>query len=184
MKRIVFTVILLAAVVFTGCTSTQYVISVDNYTNRIQNVKNNLSAQEYELSGHQKENSSNTVVTGVSYSTTAGYGTAMDNDHFTYDHYTFSNRNGDKVEINLKYRIRYSEYSDINYMQSVELLGCETSNANDYNRICGSNSVVNGNLRNIPADIDVEVYEEDKSYAALCFLSLLACCVPLLFLLL
>ena len=177
MKKIVL--LFVTACVVTSCTSVKRVTSFDEYNRCIQSVQNDLSVKGYELSGHKEETSSNTVVTAVSYSAQSGYGTAMDNDNFTYDTYTFSNSTGDIVEIELKYRDRYSKYSDVNYIQTVELLGFKTSKAADYNDICGNNSLAKYLLQNMNRDIDVEVYNNDKTMALYCILS----CSPLLLLL-
>ena len=117
MKKIVL--LFITACVVTSCTSVKRVTSFDEYNRCIQRVQNDLAVKGYELSGHKEETSSNAVVTAVSYSTQSGYGTAMDNDVFTYDTYTFSNNTGDIVEIELKYRDYYSKYSDVNYIQTV-----------------------------------------------------------------
>ena len=149
----------------------------------ITNQQNDLAVKGYELSGHKEETSSNAVVTAVSYSTQSGYGTAMDNDVFTYDTYTFSNNTGDIVEIELKYRDYYSKYSDVNYIQTVELLGCKTSKAADYNDVCGNNSMTKYLLQNINRDIDVEVYNHNKTMSLYSILLLGLSFSPLLLLL-
>ncbi|MBQ2386874.1 MAG: hypothetical protein II300_06305 [Bacteroidales bacterium] len=171
--------LLIITLTLASCTSTMNVTSFEQYNRNIEIVKSDLAGKGYTLSGHNQESSSNTVVTGVSYSTYTGYGTAMDNDHYTYDTYTFSNANGDFAEISLKYRGRYSSYSDMNYMQTVELLGCKTSKSSDYNKICGYDSAVKPYLSNMYKDANVEVYDESKT----CVLILLLSCTPLLFLL-
>jgi hypothetical protein len=180
MKRLFL--VLIVAVAITSCTSTKTVTSYSKYNECIQTVKDDLAGKGYTLSGHEQESSSNTVVTGTSYSQYAGYGTKMENDHFTYDTYTFSNSNGDKAEISLKYRERYSQYSDANYMETVELLGCKTSNASDYDKICGYNSAVKPYLANMYKDINVQVYDENKTYVLYAIILLGGlCAMPLFF---
>lgn len=177
MKKL--SLLLIITLTLTSCTSTINVTSFGQYNRNIETVKSDLVGKGYTLSGHNQESSSNTVVTGVSYSTYTGYGTAMDNDHYTYDTYTFSNANGDFAEISLKYRGRYSSYSDMNYMQTVELLGCKTSKSSDYNKICGYDSAVKPYLSNMYKDANVEVYDENKTYL---LILLLTCVTPLLLL--
>lgn len=178
MKKVVLLAII--TLVFASCTSTINVTSFGQYNRNIETVKSDLAGKGYSLSGHQQESASNTVVTGVSYSTKTGYGTAMANDHYTYDTYSFSNSNGDVAEIMLKYRGRYSSYSDMNYMETVELLGCKTSKASDYDKICGYNSSVKPYLSNMYKDTNVEVYDENKTYL---LVGLLTAVSPLLLLL-
>ncbi|MBO5963018.1 MAG: hypothetical protein J6P97_00895, partial [Bacteroidales bacterium] len=84
------------------------------------------------------------------------------------------------AEIMLKYRGRYSSYSDMNYMETVELLGCKTSKASDYDKICGYNSSVKPYLSNMYKDTNVEVYDENKTYL---LVGLLTAVSPLLLLL-
>lgn len=177
MKKL--SLLLIISLTIASCTSTMNVTSFEQYNRNIESVKSDLASKGYTLSGQNQESSSNTVVTGVSYSTYTGYGTAMDNDHYTYDTYTFSNTNGDFAEISLKYRGRYSSYSDMNYMQTVELLGCKTSKSSDYNKICGYDSAVKPYLSNMYKDANVEVYDENKTYL---LILLLTCVTPLLLL--
>ena len=177
------TLLVIMAFSLTACTSVRNVTSFKEYNRSMQVVASDLSARGYELSGHKEESASNTVVTAVSYSTQAGFGTAMDNDHFTYDTYTFSNANGDVAEISLKYRGRYSKYSDMNYMETVDLLGCKTSKASDYNNICGSYSTVKSLLSDMNKDANVKIYSENKTLTLTYTLTLILPCVPLLFLL-
>lgn len=161
MKRLFL--VFMAAVAITSCTTTEKFTSFEEYNKNIEMVKSDLADKGYYLSGHNQESSSNTVVTGTSYSTQAGYGTAMANDHYTYDTYSFSNANGDVAEIMLKYRGRYSSSSDMNYMETVELLGCKTSKASDYDKICGYNSATKPYLGNMYKDADVKVLDGNKT---------------------
>lgn len=107
----------------------------------------------------------------------------MDNDYFNTDVYTFNNGNGEEVELLLKYRMRYSKYSEINYMESVELIGCSTSNANDYDKICGYHSQIRHLFTNIPQDIDVTLYDDRKTTNLYYSLLLILSVSPLLFIL-
>lgn len=181
MKRTYLLLILLW--MLTSCTSTLTVTSIEQYNESIQMVSKDFSNAGYELSGHKNERSSNTIVTGVSYSTHTGYGTAMDNDVFNYETYTFSNTNGDIAEISLKYRERYSEYSEKNYLETVELLGCSASKSSDYNKICGSASRTKQLLGNMQRDIDVSVYDKGKTEMLGYSILLVVCLLPLLLLL-
>ena len=181
MKRLFL--ILMAAVAITSCTTTYNVTSFKEYNENIEMVKSDLAGKGYNLSGHNRESSSNTVVTATSYSVQAGYGTEMANDYYTYDTYSFSNANGDVAEIMLKYRGRYSSYSDMNYMSTVELLGCKTSKTSDYDKICGDNSAVKPLLRNMYKDAYVEVYDDEKTEIFIC-LSTIILGIGALFLLL
>lgn len=162
MKRLFMLVI--GLVTLTSCTSTLRVTSYEEYGRSIRKVQEDLASKGYELSGHNEETSNSTVVTGTSYSQYSGYGTKMANDFFTHDNYSFSNSQGDVVEISLKVRERYSSYSDMNYLETVELLGCKTSKSSDYDKICGSKSVVKPTLGQVKKDIDVQVFSEAKSY--------------------
>ena len=162
MKRLFL--VFMATVAITSCTTTYNVTSFEEYNKNIETVKSDLAGKGYNLSGHNRESSSNTVVTGTAYTTQAGFGTAMGNDYYTYDTYSFSNANGDVAEIMLKYRDRYSSSLDMNYMSTVELLGCKTSKASDYDKICGDNSAVKPLLRNMYKDAYVKVYDGVKTW--------------------
>ncbi len=183
MKKIMFLSIALAGVALTSCTSSIPVTSVSEYNSNIQAMKSGLSEHGYYLSGIKNENGNNPYVAATSYSTQTGYGTKMENDYYTITTYNFANSEGDNAEILLKYRARYSSYSDCNYYETVSLIGCNTSKSADYQKICGSYAPVQRNVGNMQKDIDVDVYDEGKSYSLLLLLTLLGSCAPLLFLL-
>lgn len=167
MKRLFL--ILMAAVAITSCTTTEKVISFEEYNKNIEMVKSDLSDKGYGLSGHNRETLSNAVVTGTSFSTKSGYGTEMANDYYTYDTYSFSNEKGDIAEISLKYRTGYADYSKTNYLATVELLGCKTSKASDYDKICGDNSSVKPLLSDVKRDLDVKFYDNEATLAILVY---------------
>lgn len=157
----------MAAVAITSCTTTYNVTSFEEYNKNIEMVKSDLSDKGYGLSGHNRETLSNAVVTGTSFSTKSGYGTEMANDYYTYDTYSFSNEKGDIAEISLKYRTGYADYSKTNYLATVELLGCKTSKASDYDKICGDNSSVKPLLSDVKRDLDVKVYDNGATLVIL-----------------
>lgn len=165
MKRLFL--VLIAAVAITSCTTTEKVISFEEYNKNIEMVKSDLSDKGYGLSGHNRETLSNAVVTGTSFSTKSGYGTEMANDYYTYDTYSFSNEKGDIAEISLKYRTGYADYSKTNYLATVELLGCKTSKASDYDKICGDNSSVKPLLSDVKRDLDVKFYDSGATLVIL-----------------
>lgn len=165
MKRLFL--ILMAAVAITSCTTTYNVTSFEEYNKNIEMVKSDLAGKGYNLSGHNRETLSNAVVTGTSFSTKSGYGTEMANDYYTYDTYSFSNEKGDIAEISLKYRTGYADYSKTNYLATVELLGCKTSTASDYDKICGDNSSVKPLLSDVKRDLDVKVYDNGATLVIL-----------------
>lgn len=167
MKRLFL--VLIAAVAITSCTTTEKVISFEEYNKNIEMVKSDLSDKGYGLSGHNRETLSNAVVTGTSFSTKSGYGTEMANDYYTYDTYSFSNEKGDIAEISLKYRTGYADYSKTNYLATVELLGCKTSKASDYDKICGDNSSVKPLLSDVKRDLDVKFYDNEATLAILVY---------------
>ena len=177
MKRLFL--VLIAAVAITSCTTTYNVTSFEEYNKNIEMVKSDLAGKGYNLSGHNRETLSNAVVTGTSFSTKSGYGTEMANDYYTYDTYSFSNEKGDIAEISLKYRTGYADYSKTNYLATVELLGCKTSKASDYEKICGDNSSVKPLLSDVKRDLDVKVYDLE---AAILVVVSFVICSPLLIL--
>ena len=177
MKRLFL--VLMAAMAITSCTTTERVISFEEYDKNIEMVKSDLADKGYGLSGHNRETLSNAVVTGTSFSTQTGFGTAMCNDYYTYDTYSFSNEKGDIAEISLKYRTGYADYKKTNYLTTVELLGCKTSKASDYDKICGDNSSVKPLLSDVKRDLDVKVYDNKSTFAVVVFA---LCCIPLLIL--
>lgn len=163
MKRLFL--VFIAAVAITSCTTTEKFTSFEEYNKNIEMLKSDLSDKGYNLSGHNRETLSNAVVTGTSFSTMSGYGTEMANDYYTYDTYSFSNEKGDIAEISLKYRTGYADYSEINYLATVELLGCKTSKVSDYEKICGDNSSVKPLLSDVKRDLDIKVYDKELTWS-------------------
>ena len=60
-------------------------------------VENNLKKIGYEHSSHSTDQKNELRVSGTTYSTQTGQGTAMGNKFITYETNTFTNDNGDKI---------------------------------------------------------------------------------------
>ena len=72
-------------------------------------------------------------VVGVSYTSKTGFGTAMKNNYVTQDTYTFADSLGNIASYSMFYALDRREN-----VVKAGLCGCETSNPQDYDKVCGS----------------------------------------------
>ncbi len=157
MKKIIFILLISAAFGLTSCTSTLHVTSVEKFNENFDAVKTALSQQGYEYSRVDSDRKKNVDVKSSSNAT------VITEDEIVNSVYTFSNAEGDELNIMLKTRERYSKYCDCNFYGSVELTGCKTSKTADYKKLCGDYSVVKLKLANMEQDKDVKVYNSRKT---------------------
>lgn len=173
MKKTTFVLLIAAAFGLTSCTTTTKVIGIQDLDKSIQEMTSLLSAQGYNPSGSWIEESNALYVEAVSHTKQSGFGTAMGNDYANLNTYTFANSNGDKAEILLKLRQRYDDYNNLWYYETIDLLGCKTSKAEDYQKICGQNSIVQSYLPNVPKNTEVKVCDRGKAVGNILIIILL-----------
>lgn len=151
MKKIALILSLALSFVATGCYTTQGVVSNSMYENSRNQVASNMEANGYILSGENHEEKNEMVVTGQSYSKYTGYGTKMDNDFYSYDTYKYSNQEGDNAEYTVKYKGLVDDNGGY-ALSSVQVLGCKTSKAADYEKLCSGNSSPSNVIGNMSKD--------------------------------
>lgn len=151
-------------------------VSIDLLNNGYELVNHNTGTNTNSTFIETHSNSrNNTNINGNTYTTPNYFSTNNENNYNinssknnnsyteitnlvdTYDYYTFSNKKGDIVEINMKYKVR--EFESTTYLRKVELLGCKTSNPYDYEKICGDNSMIQRKLENIEEDLSFELVD-------------------------
>ncbi len=158
MRKIRFLFIIAAVFGLTSCTSTLRVTSTEKFNENLDAVRTSLSQQGYEYSGVSSDKTTNWSV-----SSTAAYNVHV-KDEVINSVYTFTNNEGDKVDVMLRTRERYSKYCDCNFYGSVELTGCKTSKSTEYNKLCGDFSTITQKLGNMEQDKDVKVFSDRKTY--------------------
>lgn len=182
MKKIMLLVMVFIGIGFTGCTTKVLVTSVEKYDECINEAKADLQKHGYELSGMATETKNEPLVVGAYYSSKTGSSSILANDFYDQEVYSFSNSNGDEVEFTMKYRGRYSKYTDTVCLLTVDLLGCKTSKAEDYDKFCGENSIIKQKLGNMEQDMKVSAYSPRRT-SLLTTSILLATVLPFIFLL-
>lgn len=150
MRRLWMFVSLVAVFGMTSCMDTYYVTQRTTFDAAIKSVQAQMADQGYYLNGSSTNTRNETVVTGVSYTRHSGYGTAMANNFITQDTYRFA----DSLENTMNYSISYQAKQTnegTQFVENVEVCGCETSNPNDYEKFCLQETEVK-QLNNLPKD--------------------------------
>ena len=163
-------VALAAALSLVSCYDTRMTSST-GYKRSMAKVQKELESQGYSLTGSPTDTRNEVTVTGQSYSRVSGYGTKMDNKYVTRDNYNFTHTDGST----LKFSVTYSpmQNANVQYVENMQVSGCETSNKNDYNKLCGSSAAIQS-LNNAPKDTSVEIYNPTNTYLLTGGISVLA----------
>lgn len=134
----------------TSCMDTYYVTNKATFDNAISTIKSQMEERGFNLNGSNSITHNETVVTGVSYSSESGYGTAMANNYITQDTYRFADSLGNTMSYSIVYCVQQTTDGKP-YVVNSKVCGCETSNPKDYDRLCGDESVVK-QINNLPKD--------------------------------
>lgn len=143
--------ILVCSFFATSCYTTQGVVSNSMYANSRNQVASNMEANGYSLSGENHEEKNEVVVTGQSYSKYTGYGTQMDNNFYIYDTYKYSNNEGESAEFTVKYKSLIDDKGGY-ALSGIQVLGCKTTKAADYSKLCSGNNSPSTIIGNMPVD--------------------------------
>ena len=144
-----------AVVLLSSCTTTYPVTSRSTFDKTIDEVKSDLAKQGYAPSGSSTDTKNNVYVEGTSYSRYTGYGSKMANDFVTTDTYRFSHEDGSTMSFSVSYKANQDPTKGLIYVTEVSTAGCETSNAKQYDVLCGSNSPIK-KLNTLPQDASIE----------------------------
>ena len=141
------------AVFLCGCTSTYKVISNAALESELKMVEVEMRSYGYYPVGKNTDTRNELTVIGQSY---------FDNDYITSNTYSFSDTVGNTMKYTISYRL-WQQDSFI-YVSNVEVKGCETSNINEYNKLCGKDSPKR-RIEMLVSDSEVELYDASKTYA-------------------
>lgn len=172
----------LASLLATSCYSTIKLTSAATYEKAKTEVAINFEAHGYHLSGESHDQKNEIVVTGQSYSNNSGYGTKMDNDYHQYDTYLFTNDNGETIEYSVKYKGLTTKKGEPALID-VDVLGCKTSKASDYSKLCSGDKSPKKVIGSMPLDATTDIYNEEETLVAISLITLLASvlvCIPFL----
>lgn len=155
-NRLMILMIVLGAVILSSCTITQPVTSKVVFDKTINEVKSDLAKQGYAPSGSSTDTRNNVYVEGTSYSKYTGYGSKMANDFITTDTYRFTHEDGSTMSFSVSYKANQDATKGLIYVTEVSNAGCETSNAKQYEALCGSDSPLK-KIDAIPQDSSIEL---------------------------
>lgn len=156
MKKTHLIIIMLAAAMFAGCTQTYLVTSRNDLYGEVDNVRSKLEQDGYRLTS-ARASSGNMQVAGVSMGIPSG------RDSFTsQDTYRFVNDDGKTLTYSVAYQNRVID--TIPYVSAIQVCECETSDPDDFDRLCGKGSYVDG-LNRIRQSTEIQV--ENKTQTAL-----------------
>lgn len=135
---------------FTSCMDTFYATKRSTFDQTIASVQGKLASEGLKSVGSSTDTKNNLYAAGTSYSRYTGYGTKMENNFVTQDTYRFADAEGNTMNYSVSYSAKQSS-DGVPYVENVEVCGCETSNPNDYERLCGNASVVK-QINKVPKD--------------------------------
>lgn len=157
-------ILCLAAMLFTGCYDTYYVASYNDYYSDLEKATLELYDMGYKLTGKESKQENKLYAEAVSYSTENGFGTAMQNDYINTDKYVFKDNNGNQMSYSVSYKRVLSD-DDVLCVMNVNIPQCETSNPNDFARMCGDNSPI----RKLSKTSKKYTYSEVDNYKTILF---------------
>ena len=171
-KRQLFCMTLLGMATLIGCTDTKYVTSKATLDRTINEIKSDMAQKGYAPSGSSTDTKNNVYVEGTSYSKYSGYGSKMANDFVTTDTYRFTNEQGKTMNFSVSYKANEDATKGLLYVTDVQTAGCETTDAKQYDALCGSTSSV-AKINNLPQDSSIEVLNVGKTTGLTVVLSLI-----------
>lgn len=116
-----------------SCMDTKYVTRKTTLDKTVDSVKALMGYEGYYPTGFSTKTTNEMEVVGVSYTSKTGFGTAMKNNYVTQDTYTFADSLGNIASYSMFYALDRREN-----VVKAGLCGCETSNPQDYDKVCGS----------------------------------------------
>jgi hypothetical protein len=162
-------VVLATSASFLSCT-TYHVTSRSTFDRTVKEIITEVELKGYSLSGSSTDTKNNVFVEGTSYSKYSGYGSLMANDFITTDTYRFINEDGNTLSFSVSYKPMKDASQGLLYVTEAATTGCETSNAKQYEGLCGSSSPVIKKIQTLPQDATVR--KIDGGFAAFLILIL------------
>ena len=120
---------------------TFYATKRSTFDKAVADVQSRLAQEGLKSVGSSSDTKNNLYALGTSYSKYTGYGTMMENNFVTQDTYRFADAEGNTMKYSVSYSAKQTS-DGVSYVENIEVCGCETSNPNDYERLCGNNSLV------------------------------------------
>ena len=137
-----------------SCMDPYYVTKKTTFDKIIDSVKMQMSKDGYKLIGINTEAKNDVFVEATSYSRYSGYGTKLGNNFVAQDTYRFVDTLGNTLNYSVVYSPKQNSDGSL-YVKNVSVCGCETSNPNDYEKLCGNEFLVEL-INGMPRDQEVE----------------------------
>ncbi len=137
-----------------SCMDTYYVTKKSTFDDGVESVRSQMADRGFNSTGKKTNTRNETVVSGVSYSQYTGYGTAMANNFITEDTHSFADSLGNTMNYSVSYQAKQTQ-EGIQYVENLELCGCEASNPKEYEKLCGDDSPVK-QINELPKDQKIE----------------------------
>ncbi len=140
MKKILMAGVM--ALVFTACVGPMHVTSVPAYNSTIDKIVAGIEESGYNYVGmnHDTRNERRHQVAHMEGDNT--YSDWLPNDIVNVDTYNFSDNAGNTMSFKVQFKGGIDHTNSTLYYNGVSVVGCSTSNKQDYERLCGSQSPV------------------------------------------
>jgi hypothetical protein len=164
MKKKIFAAMaagLLGMTFLSSCSVSVPTVSVTKLASVIGDVDDELGTMGYKITGKSSDLRNEVYVAATSYTSKAGYSTALGNDYYLYDTYTYTDGENNTASYKMKYQFGEDDNGK-SYVVNVSVVGCETSNPKDYGKICGYDGAVK-KLNRIDSDQVSVLYDEDAT---------------------
>ncbi len=138
-----FSVALLCALAFCSCAVTSNVTSYGVFINTIKEVSQDLQEEGFSLVSTENDRR-NVTTHAPEYYNHFEHGFSGNNsiDYIYTNTYHFENEEGEKMTYSVSYQTGGNPSTLTAYVREVYTGGCQTSNAKDYERLCGDSSPI------------------------------------------
>ena len=125
-----------------GCVGPMHVTSVPAYNSSLEKVIAGMENEGYKLVGnnHDTRNERRHEVAHMEGDNT--YSDWIPNDIVNVDTYSFADSEGNTMDFKVQFKGGVDHVSGTFYYTDVKIVGCNTSNKQDYERLCGEHSPV------------------------------------------
>ena len=162
MKKLVYVMGLGVAFLLCSCTTGQMVLSKNNYENTMERVKADIRSYGYNQVAEERTEEvkmlPGRVIVHNTEGEVSGATQTMDSERVRIDSYLF--RDDDGNEILFKTAVK----PQADYIRTAEFVGCETTKVKDYEKLCGSNSVLKRELANMSPDKEIKKISYGKTF--------------------
>lgn len=137
-----------------SCMDTFYATKKTTFEKALTSVQTQMNKDGFKVVGSNSETKNNVYVSATSYSRYTGYGSKMENNFVTQDTYRFADEEGNTMNYSVSYSAKQTR-EGIPYIEDIEVCGCETSNPEDYEKLCGNESHVK-RINSLPKDQEIK----------------------------